>query len=154
RNPTIRRNKKLPTTTVVAMGNWAGNKGNPGMQRAAGSFARKDIERRVRVSMHRHYENVYFAELDENRTSRQVHKLRALERGRRADKTKPAKGTKAFVKRTNGTEGTFEVAQHKKWGLYEITFQEKKNGPERTIVTNRDEPTNLPYAKVVVHDLE
>jgi hypothetical protein len=147
------RGRELPTTTVIAMGSWGGNAGMRGMQRAAGGFARKDIEHRVQAAMMRHYRNVYHCVVDEYLSSKPLGKLRVALLQKRVDKWNPNAGTKAYVRRADGSAGTFQVAEDKAHKLLAFSWQVPGEQEPRIVTTNRDEPTTYSYTQILVHDL-
>ncbi len=146
----------FPNPTIIAMGSWGGNTGMRGMQRAAGNFPRKMIERLVEVIMTFRFPNVFFGTIDEYATSKRLGKLRVSLTQQRVDKWNPTAGTKAYVKRANGSEDTFDIVQDKKHKLMAFGQRFQSEGGkeiERIIVTGRDPPTSYTFSQVTVHNL-
>ena len=151
--PKLSKERRITGDLVIIKGNWAGYGHNRGMQRAAGGFPRKTLERRVETSLvaqrAQQGHKTYIGVQDEYGTSKRHSKLPYALNEIRLDKFNPRKDMEATTIRANGTVRTFTVAKDRPHKLL-AWWRKLADGTKRLIVTNRDEPTCVNFLIIYV----
>ncbi len=142
--PKMAKDRQIKGDLVLIKGNWSGYGHNSGMQRAAGGFPRKALEKRVETSLRaqrtQQRRKTYIGVQDEYATSVSNSKAVYSLFERRANKFNPREKAEATIVKANGELRTFTVAKNRPHKLLAWHWRDPE-GVMRLIVANRDEAT-------------
>jgi hypothetical protein len=151
--PKLPKDRRVQGDLTVIKGNWAGYGHNRSMQRQAGGFPRKTLEKRVETSLREQRRqqghNTYFGTQDEYASSVAHSKLSVGLTEQRLNKFNPTKGAIATIVKPDGTVKFFTIDKDRPHKLL-AWLRRLDNGEVHLIVANRDEATCINYLLIYV----